>query len=99
MKTIVKIILCATLAALAVTMAGFTLAGFRASPPPQDSLYMLRETGGNVAVYGREHPETPLAVTGIETRNLREQDRALIEAGLPVGSGEELARLLEDLGS
>ena len=99
MKTLIRIILCATLSALAVTLAAFSLAGFRAVTPEQESLYMLRDTGGRVAVYGRERPETPVMVTGIETRTLREQDRALIAAGLPVGSREELAALLEDLGS
>lgn len=104
MRTAVRIIICAFMVAVAVTMATFTLAGFtgsavRTPPSARDSLYVLGESDGNVAVYGRDDLKTPLTVTGIELAGLRERDRALIAEGLPVGSQEELARLLEDLGS
>ena len=100
MKTGIRIMICAILAAVAAIMAGYTIAGFgEKKGPVQDSLYMLRESGGNVAVYGREDPANPITVTDIELSSLRARDRELIEAGLPAQSPEELARLLEDLGS
>ena len=99
MRTAIRIILCATLAAVAVTMAAFTVAGFTGRARTQDSLYLLRDSGGRVAVYGREDPGTPITLTDIETATLRARDRELLSQGLPVGSREELARLLEDLGS
>ena len=99
MKTGIRIMVCAILAAVAAIMAGYTIAGLGEKQPVQDSLYMLRESGGNVAVYGREDPANPIKVTDIELSSLRARDRELIEAGLPAQSGEELARLLEDLGS
>ena len=99
MKTGIRIMICAILAAVAVIMAGYTIADFGDKPPVQDSLYMLRESGGNVAIYGREDPANPITVTDIELSSLRARDRELIEAGLPARSREELARLLEDLGS
>ena len=99
MKTGIRIIICVILAAVAAVMAGYTIAGFDEKGPVQDSLYMLRESGGHVAVYGREDPANPLTVTDIELSSLRERDRELIAAGLPAQSPEELAQLLEDLGS
>ena len=104
MRTAIRIILCAFMAAAAVTMATFTLAGFtgpapQASRPAGNSLYVLGESDGNVAVYTRDDLKTPVTVTGIELAGLRERDRAMITEGLPVESGEELAQLLEDLGS
>ena len=99
MKTGIRIMICAILAAVAAVMAGYTIAGFDEKGPVQDSLYMLRESGGHVAVYGRENPANPITVTDIELSSLRERDRELIAAGLPAQSPEELARLLEDLGS
>ena len=99
MKTGIRIMVCAILAAVAAVMAGYTIALFGETPPVQDSLYMLRQYGGRVAVYGREDPTAPITVTDIELSSLRQRDRELIEAGLPAQSREELARLLEDLGS
>ena len=99
MKTGIRIMICSILAATAAIMAGYTIADFGERRPVQDSMYMLRESGGNVAVYGREDPATPITVTDIALSSLRQRDRELIEAGLPAQSGEELARLLEDLGS
>ena len=99
MKTGIRIMICAILAAVAAVMAGYTIAGFGERGPIQESLYMLRESDGKVAVYGREDPAKPITVTDIALSSLRERDRELIAAGLPAESGEELARLLEDLGS
>ena len=105
MRIVIRIIICAFLAAAAVTMVTFTLAGFTGSGPgrtaaaEQDSLYVLGESNGNVAVYTRDDLKNPVTVTDIELAGLRESDRAMIADGLPVESPEEVARLLEDLGS
>ncbi len=99
MRTGIRIMICAALAAVAVTVAVFSAFGFTGRESVQHSLYLLRDSGGHVAVYGRETPGTPITVTDIETATLREKDQVLLAQGLPVGSREELARLLEDLGS
>ena len=52
-----------------------------------------------MAVFERARDREPVSVTGIELKNLREADRAMIEAGIPVISRHELLQLLEDLGS
>ena len=59
----------------------------------------LRESGGYVAVFERARGREPIRVTNIELRCLRRADRAMVEAGIPVLSRQELLLLLEDLGS
>ena len=59
----------------------------------------LRGSGGYVAVFERSLDREPLRVTDIELRSLRRADRAMLEAGIPVLSRQELLLLLEDLGS
>ena len=61
--------------------------------------FVLRDNGKYVAVYEKAKSRDPLSVTGIELRCLREADRAMVEAGIPVISRRELLLLLEDLGS
>jgi len=61
--------------------------------------YVIRDSGGYVAVFERARDRQPVSVTGIELKSLREADRAMIEAGIPVISRHELLQLLEDLGS
>ena len=61
--------------------------------------FLLKQSGKYVAVFEREHPREPSEVTDIELRCLREADRAMVEAGIPVISRRELLLLLEDLGS
>ena len=61
--------------------------------------YVLKDSGRYVAVYDKAKSREPLSVTGIELRCLREADRAMLEAGIPVISRRELLLLLEDLGS
>lgn len=61
--------------------------------------FTLRGNGRYVAVYEKSGSREPVSVTGIELRCLREADRAMIEAGIPVISRRELLLLLEDLGS
>ena len=61
--------------------------------------FLLKDSGRYVAVYEKAKGREPLSVTGIELRCLREADRAMVEAGIPVISRRELLLLLEDLGS
>lgn len=63
------------------------------------ALYFLRRDGDYVAVYPSGRAREPMEVTGIELQSLRRADLAMIEAGLPVSSRQELLQLLEDLGS
>ena len=61
--------------------------------------YFLKNSGDYVAVYERPRDRQPLSVTAIELDQLRQADRAMVEAGIPVGDRQELLLLLEDLGS
>ena len=64
-----------------------------------DAEYYLRESDGRVAVFAGNKGRSPVTLTEIETAQLRSADRALLEAGIPVGDRRALLRLLEDLGS
>ncbi len=103
MKTGIKITLCTAMAAIALTMAVFTLAGFSSGRggklPPQEAYYVLGESGGNIAVFRSNDMNSPITITNIELAQLREADRSMISAGLIAGSESELLMLLEDLGS
>lgn len=105
MKFGIRIILCAALCALALTMAVFTLAGFspsRTRTPPvfsEEGSYVLGECDGNIAVFANGDMRNPITITNIELDQLREADRSMISAGLVAGSESELMQLLEDLGS
>ena len=61
--------------------------------------YYLRPSQGRVAVFPGKKAREPEQITGIELKNLRKADRAMLEAGLPVQDRDMLLRLLEDLGS
>ena len=61
--------------------------------------YLLQEYEGYVAIFDPESGKKPTVITAIEIKNLTEADRALMETGLPAETDEELALLLEDLGS
>jgi hypothetical protein len=65
----------------------------------ETAAYFLRAEDGYVGVFPSSRGREPLRVTRIELRGLRRVDRAMIEAGLPVRSRQELLQLLEDLGS
>lgn len=106
MKNGIKIILCAALCAVALTLAVFTLAGFSPTRTARTSLpvvsegsFVLGELDGNIAVFASGNMQTPITITNIELDQLREADRSLISAGLVAGSESELMQLLEDLGS
>ena len=68
---------------------------------PQDAenaQFILREYDGCVAVFAAGD-STPITMTDIPVRDLREADRALLNAGLPAADRDEVLTLLEDLGS
>ena len=61
--------------------------------------YVLKNSGGYVAVFEKARNRDPVSVTNIELKCLRQADRAMLEQGIPVISRRELLLLLEDLGS
>ncbi len=63
------------------------------------AVYVLRREGDYIAVCPNGRSREPISITGIELRSLRRADQAMIEAGLPVQSLQELLQLREDLGS
>ena len=103
MKFGVRIAICAVMFVLATAMAGFTLASLGLSGEEREetvgSKYILGVSDGLVAIFPGDDQKHPVEVTRIELSSLRESDRMMLGAGLPVESEEELARLLEDLGS
>ena len=99
MKTVIKVILLTCLMAVALTMATFTLAGFRDKEPVSTGQLVLGSYNGRVSVFDSSNLSAPLEVTDIDLSVLREADRSQLEAGMAVASQEELMSLLEDLGS
>ena len=110
MKLRYRLTLCALLLGCAALCASYTVRGLRVSPAapagkaasvsaaaPKESGFTLCAKNGCVAVLDPAC-DSPV-VTDIELATLREADRRLVEAGLAVGSREELLALLEDLGS
>ena len=101
---------CILLLATAALCASYTVADLRGTqrrevtqetPAPVTAAterFTLCARSGGVAVLDPALGETAV-VTDIELATLREADRKLIEAGLPVASREQLLALLEDLGS
>ena len=97
-----------SLAVTAAFCASYTVASLRtpaAHAAPKETAevstsarFALCARDGCVAVLDPALGEKAV-VTDIELGTLREADRQLIEAGLPVGSRDELLSLLEDLGS
>ena len=98
MKFGIRIIICTLMLGLAVLTASMALTGFRPHREAE-SMYILGTAEGMVAVFSGSDRSCPAELTEIELDSLREQDRAMLAKGLPVDSPEELARLLEDLGS
>ena len=60
--------------------------------------YMLKNWCGKVAVYAVNGTE-PVETTDIELKNLPSADRKELEKGIIIQTDEELAQILEDLGS
>lgn len=65
----------------------------------EDAQFVLREYSGFVSVFAVDASKTPMTVTDIEIKNLREADRDMLNAGIAVSDRDELLALLEDLGS
>jgi hypothetical protein len=65
----------------------------------EDAAWVLRESGGHVAVFEGRKAKEPAAVTPIEITSLRAADRQLLRDGIPAADTAELLALLEDLGS
>lgn len=61
--------------------------------------FFIKSSGDYVAVYEDKRGKKPVAVTTIELECLRNADKAMVEAGIPVKDRRELLTLLEDLGS
>lgn len=61
--------------------------------------YVLRDFDGYVAVFIENQPDSPMTVTDIQVKTLREADRQLLEMGLKVATHERLMMTLEDLCS
>ena len=73
----------------------------QAVPEPGVQYYLLRDSGGRVAVYhcdSEGSAGTLVTVTGIYTNLLPENDVLRLKRGIVVRSERELDLLLEDLG-
>lgn len=99
MKTIIRVIALTCLMAVALTMATFTLAGFRDKEAVPTGQLVLGSYNGRVSIFDGGDMKTPLEVTDIDISALREADRSRLESGMEISSQEELLSLLEDLGS
>ncbi len=76
-----------------------SVASYEWSCDENDAEYVLREYAGHIGVFEAGGGKTPLTVTDIETKNLREADREMLGVGIAVADRDELLTLLEDLGS
>ena len=73
----------------------------QAVPEPDAQYYLLRDSGGRVAVYRSDSAGSAgalVTVTGIYTNLLPENDVLRLRRGVLVRSERELDLLLEDLG-
>lgn len=61
--------------------------------------YIISELNGHIVVYEYSTAGSPIIVTDIHTRDLREIDRELLRSGIAVESRDEVLQLLEDMGS
>ena len=87
------------LAAMTVSVVMGTLAA--AAPKgmaAQTEGYIVKSWCGKVAVYSTGGAE-PVETTDIELKNLPSADRKQLETGIYIQNDEELAQILEDLGS
>lgn len=91
--------------ALAIAFAGFavtvsalenaqTVSRSEAEAPA----YTVRAENGKVTVYSG-NPDAPEIETAIDTSNLREYDKQLLEKGIEVDGYEKMLSLLEDFSN
>ena len=99
----IKLRVAAALAAVvsAVTASGFAFAsagsGSTGPEAPAEG-FVVRAEGGNVADFPPDGGEAA-KMTDIELKSLPRVDRIALEDGIFVENSEELAKILEDLGS
>ena len=99
MKSRIRMYICAGAMAVSVIMSALALTAPAAvANEPEPEGYMLRSWCGKVAVYSPNGTE-PVETTGIELKNLPSADQNELEKGIFISNDEELARILEDLGS
>ena len=95
-----------TAAGLAAIAAAVSFSGFALAAAPSDSAgsgaeapgYIVGSAEGKVAVFPPDGGD-PVKMTDIELKTLPGADRNALEDGIFVENDEELARILEDLGS
>lgn len=61
--------------------------------------FILKEYEGYIGIFAGGNGKTPIAVTEIDVDTLRNIDKRLLAEGVRVRGREEMAELLEDLGS
>lgn len=64
-----------------------------------DTVYIVRDYGGQIGVFVKENPNTPKMLTGIRTESLRRTDREKLQSGITIIGYENVLILLEDFGS
>lgn len=106
MKYKLRMTVCGVLTAVALTCAFTALAApsgmetqALAAENDQGEGFVLRAYDGYIGIFYADAEKTPMALTDIEVRNLRDTDQALLEAGIHTASYEKVMELLEDLGS
>ena len=63
-----------------------------------EARYIIKSQDGKVALFTGEFVSSPAILTDIDITGLREYDRLMLEAGIPVDTYDEVLRLLEDFG-
>ena len=89
------------LAAMAAALSMSALAAWTPAerlPQPQPEGYVLRAYCGRVAIY-MPNGAQPVETTDIELKNLPSADQRELKTGIFIEDMEQLALILEDLGS
>lgn len=87
------------LAALAVLCIAAGLAWFlRGQPSPAPARYLLKDSGGHVALYTAEGTGPLATYDELYTHLLPESDVLALQQGVPIADEAELQRRLEDYG-
>ncbi len=95
-----------TAAGLAAIAAALSVSGFALAAAPAEKVesaaetpgYIVGSAEGKVAVFPPDGGD-PVKMTEIELKSLPRADRSALENGIFVENDDELARILEDLGS
>ena len=62
-----------------------------------EARYYMRISDGKVAVFTDKRDKSLVSLTTIPVSTLRRADRAMLAKGIPVATGRELLKLIEDL--